>query len=110
MASQYTFNGISLDDPGGRWSVGREWYLPQGGPGLRPWCLLTRGMAGMLRKWLLWRLSRVTCWMCRMVSWWTRCGLCVLGRMGRASSVLRVGCGLARTMCDRRLWWRLSTT
>lgn len=54
MASQYTFNGVSLDDPGGRWAVDREW-------------------------------------------------------MGRASSVLRVGCGLARTMCDRGLWWRLST-
>ena len=33
MASQYTFNGVSLDDPGGRWTVDREWYLPQGGPG-----------------------------------------------------------------------------
>lgn len=33
MASQYTFNGVSLDDPGGRWTVDREWYLPPGGPG-----------------------------------------------------------------------------
>ena len=34
MASQCTFNGVSLDDPGGRWTVDREWYLPQGGPGV----------------------------------------------------------------------------
>ena len=28
MASQYTFNGVSLDDPGGRWAVDREWARP----------------------------------------------------------------------------------
>lgn len=33
MASQYAFDGISLDDPGGRWAVDREWCLPQGGAG-----------------------------------------------------------------------------
>lgn len=38
MASRYTFNGVSLDDPGGRWAVDREWYLPQGGPGADGTC------------------------------------------------------------------------
>lgn len=33
MASQYTFNGVSLDDPGGRWVVDPLWVLCPGADG-----------------------------------------------------------------------------
>ena len=55
MASQYTFNGVSLDDPGGRWAVDREWYLPQGGPGVAALPVEAAGCLdglGLLLQWL----------------------------------------------------------